>query len=84
MKKKDMVFLVIAVVILLVAGYLAYTKIMPQKSSADAGVTVEKIGKISSQLDQTGLKWINDTERVKDFNSPADYSNLDNPQPFGP
>jgi hypothetical protein len=83
MKQKDLVFVVLAVVILLVAGYLAYTQLMPKSSASSKVVTVEKIGKISSQLDAAGLARINDTQKVVNFNSVADYSSLGNTAPFG-
>lgn len=84
MKKKDLMYLVVAVVILLVAGYLAYTQLMPKKTTASEGVQVEKIGEIPAQLDAEGLARVSNPAKVVDFNSPVDLSGLGNPSPFGP
>jgi hypothetical protein len=83
MKKKDVIFAVLAVVILLVAGYIAFTQLVPKKSSATKTVQVEKIGKINSELDPVGLARLTDTTKVVDFNSIPEYSNLGTPTPFG-
>ena len=85
MKKKDLVYLLVAVVILLAAGYLAYTQLLPKShTSAATGVQVEKVGVIPSDMDSAGLAAINDPDKVTDFNSPVDLSGLGNAAPFGP
>lgn len=82
MKQKDIVYLVLAVVILLAAGYVGYTQLMPKKASSKV-VEVEKIGKIPSELDTSGLATLNDPTKVRDFNSPVDLTNLNNKAIFG-
>ena len=84
MKKKDIVYLLVAVVILLAAGYLAYTQLFSSKSQArNKGVMVEKIGKIPSTLDESGLSALSDTEKARSFDAPVDLTGLNNPAPFG-
>lgn len=84
MKKKDVFYLMVAVVILLVAGYLAYTQLFPSRTASNGSVTVEKIGSIPSQLDQTALDELNDPNKVHDYSSAYDVTGLGNGAPFGP
>ena len=83
MKQKDIVYLLLAVTILLVAGYIGYTQLVPKKASAKT-VTVEKIGVVPSALDSAGMAALNDPTKVKDYNSPVDLTGLGNKSPFGP
>ncbi len=83
MKKKDVIYLVLSVVIFLGAGYLAYTQILPQKGSSKE-VSVEKVGPIPDSLDAAGLSAIGDSAQVQDFNSPVDLTTgLNNAAVFG-
>jgi hypothetical protein len=82
-KQKDMVYLLLAVVILLAAGYIGYTQLAPKKASSKT-VEVEKIGVIPDHLDDNGMKWLTDPEKVVDYSSPVDLTGLNNPAPFGP
>jgi hypothetical protein len=82
-KKKDLMYLLLAVVIMLVAGYVGYTQLMPKKPNSTV-VEVEKIGKIPSQLDAAGIARISDPEKVVNFDLPVDLSGLNNRTPFGP
>lgn len=82
MKTKDIVYLVLAVLILLVAGYVGVTRLGKKPSSA-AGVQVEVIGTIPSSFDGTALNQLNDPTQVKDFSTPVDFSGLGNTSPFG-
>jgi hypothetical protein len=81
-KQKDVVYLLIAVVIFLVAGYIGYSQLVPKKAASQT-VTVEKVGVIPADLDSTGMSWINDTTHVKDYNLPEDLTGLGNTAPFG-
>jgi hypothetical protein len=81
-KQKDIVYLILAVVIMLVAGYVGYTQIVPKKAGAKT-VEVEKVGVIPDHLDEKALDWLSDSTRVRDFGSPVDLSGLDNAAPFG-
>ena len=83
MKKKDTIYAVLAVLILMVAGYIGYTQLVPHKA-ADAGVKVEKVGSIPAQLDSQGMARISDVNAVMDFNLPVDLTGLGNQAPFGP
>ena len=82
MKSKDTVYLLLAVIILLVAGYLGFTK-LGKKTSANAAVRVEVVGVIPSNFDNTALNQLNDPTQVKDFSTPPDFSGLGNTAPFG-
>lgn len=82
MKQKDLLFLVIAVVILLVAGYVMYSNLMP-KNTTDSGVKVDVVGKIPSKMDDAGLAALTDPTKSKDFSSPIEFSGLNNAAPFG-
>ncbi len=83
MKQKDIMYLVLAVIILLVAGYVGYTQLVPQKSQGAKTVTVEKIGQIPGQVDAAGLERISDPAKVVNYNSAVDLSGLNNKAPFG-
>jgi hypothetical protein len=86
MKKKDMLLLVVAAGIFIVAGYIIFTQLAPQGSGGGQkkGVDVEVIGKIPSSMDDSALELIQDQEKVLDFNSPVDLTGLGNKAPFGP
>jgi hypothetical protein len=84
MKQKDIVMLVVAVGILLGAGYLAYTQLLPKKSSGPKTVQVEKVGVLPTDMDATGKSWLSDTAHVHDYDSPVDLTGLGNPSPFTP
>ena len=83
MKQKDLVYLLLAVTIFLVAGYVGYTQLLPKKT-ANVGVTVEKVGIIPDSFDQTALSTLGDQTKVVDFSTPLDFTGLDNTAPFGP
>ena len=84
MKKKDMFYLLLAVVILLVAGYVGYTQLGPKQATVKT-VTVEKVGIIPDTLDDNGMKWLDDNKDVQDVGSSVDLTTgLGNPAPFGP
>lgn len=86
MKSKDIKYLLLAVVIMAVAGYLAYTQLVPQTAASTASaeaVKVEKVGVVPDHLDEAGLAAIKDKVRTVDFNSPIDLSGLNNKAPFG-
>jgi hypothetical protein len=82
MKQKDLVYLVLAVIILLVAGYVVYANLVP-KSTTDNGVEVDRIGDISSEVNKEGILLLTDKTKAKDFSSPVEFSGLNNTAPFG-
>lgn len=85
MKRKELIQLVVAVIILVAAGSLIYSQLAPQKSAASSVPTVEKITPINSSFDQNSLTTITDTSKVRDFYQQPDLSSgLGNPAPFGP
>jgi flagellar basal body-associated protein FliL len=85
MKKKDLMALVIAVAIMLVAGYLVYTQVMPQKSgAASQGVQVEVVGPIASDFDPSVMDTLSDSSKVRNFAVSLDLTTgLANPTIFG-
>ncbi|HVQ43642.1 MAG TPA: hypothetical protein VMT30_01620 [Candidatus Saccharimonadia bacterium] len=85
MKQKDVIYAVLAVVILMVAGYIGYTQLVPKNANGKSTtVEVEKIGVIPGDLDSAGLDRIGDGGKVIDYNSTPDLSGLGNSAPFGP
>lgn len=85
MKKKDLIYLVLAVVIFLVAGYIGYTQLVPQRGGAASKVVqVEKIGVIPEELDSAGMTALGDLTKVRDFSTPVDLTGLGNAAVFGP
>ncbi len=82
MKKKDLIYLIVAVTIFLVTGYVGYTQLIPKKASASV-VTVEVVGSIPDHLDEAGLAALSDRTKVQDFNSPVDLTGLGNAAVFG-
>ena len=82
MKKKDLIYLILAVTIFLGTGYVGYTQLMPKKASATV-VTVEVVGSIPDHMDEAGLAAIGDKNKVQDFNSPVDLTGLGNAAVFG-
>jgi hypothetical protein len=85
-KKKDTLYLVVAVGILLVVGYIIYTQILGNKktSAASKTVTVEVVGPIPDSFDQDAVATLNNSSKVRDFNSAVDLSGLGNTATFGP
>jgi flagellar basal body-associated protein FliL len=84
MKQKDLVFLLLAVVIFLVAGYVGYTQLVPKKAGAAAKKQVETVGLISDHFDQQALTQLGDTNQTTNFSIPVPLTGLGNPAPFGP
>lgn len=83
MKQKDLVYLVLAVVIFLAAGYIGYTQLIPAGSQAKKTVEVEKVGVIPESLDSVGLAALNNEEKSVNYNSAPDFKDLGNTAPFG-
>lgn len=84
MKQKDVIALMLAVVIFLVAGYIAYTQLFPKKSGVQQGNKVEIVGEIKADFDSQALSVLNDSTKTHDFAVPFDLSNgLNNQAVFG-
>lgn len=85
MKSKDVLALIFAAVIFLVAGYIGYTQILAPKSSGTktSELQVEVVGAIPSNLDQSALDQLNDTTKTEDFTPVIDLNGLGNGAPFG-
>ncbi len=86
MKRKDLTYLVLAVIILLVAGYLAYTQLLNNKTAkpASSGVSVEIVGTIPSDFNSDAQKLLLDNSRSVDYSVPASLTTgLGNSAVFG-
>lgn len=84
MKRKDMIYLILAVVILAVTGYIGYGLLVP-KSAQTNQVQVEVITPIQAEFDQSALRALSDDKSARDFTPLVDLSNgLGNPKPFNP
>lgn len=84
MKKKDLLYLILAVGILLVAGYVVVTQLMPKDTTKQEGVTVEVVGAIEPDYDSVSLSELGNAEKVQDFSVPFDLTTgLGNPAIFG-
>ncbi len=85
MKKRDLIYLLLAAGILLAAGYLAFTQLAPKRSAASGGaVVVERVGSVPAGLDAAGMSLLRDSTKVRDFESPEDLTGLGNKTLFGP
>ncbi|HSX03067.1 MAG TPA: hypothetical protein VLI05_07230 [Candidatus Saccharimonadia bacterium] len=85
MKTKDIVIMVVAALIFLVAGYLAYTQLVPKSSSAASqGVQVEVVGSIAPGFDSGALSTLQDSSKVHNYAVPLDLTTgLGNQAIFG-
>lgn len=84
MKRRDVIYLLIAVTIFAGAGYIAYTQLLPQSSSqANQTVEVEHVGNVPASLEGTALTMLQDGTKTLDYNSQPDFSGLGNKAPFG-
>ncbi len=86
MKTKELVQLIVAVLIFIIAGYIIYSVLVPQKSSgSNKGVSYTKVTPVNPNFSQTDLSNLGDSTKVRDFYNPPDLNNgLNNSQPFGP
>lgn len=83
MKRRDVVILLFAIAIFMVAGYIAATQLMPKDPNAAQGTKVEVIGEIGEGLSEDTLATLRDPSVVVDYNSPVDLTGLNNTAPFG-
>ena len=83
MKTKDITYMLLAAVILVVAGYLAFTQLSPKtKVSKDA--QVEVVGKFSSEMDSAAKDRLTSNVLTQDYAADIDLkTGLQNPAPFG-
>jgi hypothetical protein len=85
MKKNDLIAVVVAGIIFLVAGYLVYTQVMPHNtSSTSTDVKVEKVGIIKPGLNQNTLDTMTDASKTNDYYTDIDLTTgLNNTNLFG-
>jgi flagellar basal body-associated protein FliL len=87
MKQKDIIYLLLAVVILIATAFLFFTLLAPKSgaSQKSANATVEIVDPIATEFDSAGQKALTDPAVTKDFTQPVDLTTgLGNPQLFGP
>jgi hypothetical protein len=82
MKPKELMYLLLAAAIFLVAGYVGYTQLVPQKRGPKT-VTVETAGVIEAEFDADILTKVTDPTFAVDYNLPVDLDGLGNLAPFG-
>ena len=85
MKTKDIVYIVLSVVIFSVAGYLAFTLLLPSQGSTSTAVQkVEVVGAISQNLDSTVVDKLADSTKTLDYTVVLDLtSGMGNQSVFG-
>ena len=87
MKRRDIVIMIVAAIIFLVAGYLVYTQIAPKGSATGAasqGVQVDVVGAIAPDFDSSALATLQDGSKVRNFAVPVDLTTgLGNQAIFG-
>jgi hypothetical protein len=82
MKQKDIVYLVLAAVILSAAGFLGFSALKPKGGGKT--VTVEVVTPLTDSFNQDGLNALQDRSKAVDFYIRPDLTTgLNNPQPFG-
>ena len=84
MKKKDIIYIVVAVAVLAIAGLFLYSKSSAGKGAASKTATAEVIDPISSTFDATALRQLQDPSVAQNFAVKIDLSGLGNSSPFGP
>jgi len=83
-KRKEILQLVVAIVILVAAGALIFNQLAPKQATKSEGPTVEKVTPIQPDFDQTSLSYITNHNKNQDFYQPPNLSSgLGNNQPFG-
>lgn len=75
MKRKEIIQLAVAAVILFVAGVLVYMQLAPKKSgNSNEKYMVEKVRPIDADFDEEALTQISDSRKVRDFYVAPDLS----------
>lgn len=83
MKKKDIFYLIVSVIIIAGAVVLGLSQLTP-KTNSQVGVSVEVIAPISPNLDNSTIVLLQDFQKTRDFATPIDLgANLGNPTLFG-
>lgn len=82
-QKKDLLYIIITVIILLVVFVLGYKMLNPVGGTA-AGVTVEVVQPVGASFNQTTLDHVRDDKKSKNFVVPVDLgSGVGTTTPFG-
>lgn len=85
MKRKEMIQLIVAAVIIVAAGAFIYSQLTPKKGSAAQSIpTYQVITPIAKDFDSSSLSFLTDPTKTRDFyQAPNLSSGLGNPAPFG-
>lgn len=84
MKKKDLVYAILAAIILVVAGVVAVTQLAPKKTAKSSASEVEIVRPISGTMDQSALGKVLDSTKARDYGTIFDLTvGLNNTSPFG-
>jgi len=86
MKTKDIVYLILAVVIFAVAGYLLFTILLPSNPTAATKLSnqAEVVGVIDDKLNYSVVTELSDTTKNVDYTVNLDLGNgVGNPSVFG-
>jgi|GEM_PF-1288763 flagellar basal body-associated protein FliL len=86
MKTKDIVYLIIAVVIFAVAGYLLFTILVPSKPTAASNLSnqAEVVGTVDDKLNYSVVSELSDTTKNVDYTVNLDLNTgVGNPSVFG-
>ncbi len=82
-QKKDLMYIVLTVIILLAVFILGYKQLNPSGGSA-AGVSVETVHPVGASFNSSTLDHIRDDKKSKDFVVPIDLgSGVGTTTPFG-
>lgn len=82
-QKKDLIYIVITVIILLVVFVLGFKMLSPAGGSS-VGVTVEVVQPVGASFNQTTLDHLRDEKKSKNFVVPVDLgSGVGTTTPFG-
>ena len=84
MTRKDVTYLVLAIIILAATGIAAYLFLVPKSATKSNASIVEVIAPVNPSLDSGRLSSVIDPAKVKDFSIPVDLNNLGTTALFGP
>lgn len=84
MKRKDIVYIVLAAIIFSVTGIVGFNLLAPKGGSAKT-VQVEVVTPIKADFDSTALNVLTDPNTARNFTPNIDFTNgLGNTKPFNP
>lgn len=83
MKKKELIQLIVALIIIVIAGFLLFQQFAPKGEPKP--LTYEAITPIEPNYNEEALRALNDSSKAKNFyNAPDLKSGVGNSSPFAP